>query len=170
MYRYMVLFALCGAAFISSGCTAVAGQALKEARGARGTPILLRAAPTAVRGQSLQFTPAGTSLGPQVAPPAVLAAWDRAAGQLAARLVKEYPGGEPVLTLDADVLYFQGKGVSSGGLLLVHVLTRIGNEPAGDVLLRAESESFRAGNEDALSRAAVDALGKYLRERGPAGG
>lgn len=70
------------------------------------------------------------------------------------------------MAVDSDIQYFQGKGALSGAFMLTRVKLRDGERVAGELFVRAESESFRAGGEDALANASVTALGKFLKSRG----
>ncbi len=154
----------------STGCglstaTSLAGHAFKEVRGARGEYLPVRDIPPAVlaRARSVTFTPATAELGPRIVPPSVLGAYDRAASQEASRLASKYPGGEPALVVDSDLLYFQPKGLTSGALLLASIRLHLGDEPVGAGLVKVESDSTLAGGEDPLARAALAALGRVVR-------
>ncbi len=152
----------------TTGCsavTSVAGPVFNEVRGAHGSVIALREPARDVFGRiaSLKFTPATCSLGPRIGTPELLRAYDIAASEFAARFAGVRLANAVPLVCDTDVLYFQKKGLVSGGLLLARVRLRADNTDGGEVLLKAESQAFRAGDEAALSTAAVDALGRFLR-------
>jgi hypothetical protein len=154
-----------------TGCFTLAKQAYNEARGAQGDvlPITDAGHLTLQKYRDIQFTPATTTTGSRLCPPALTRAYDRSANQLDARLKSWFPeeGGAPTLTVDSDVLYFQGKGMLSGAFMLTRVKLREGDQPVTEVMVRAESEAFRAGGEDALANASVDALGKFLKRYAP---
>ncbi len=114
--------------------------------------------------QSVEFTPATTTVGSRICPPEVLRAYDRSANQVAFRLKRSYAGGEPSLKIDSEVLYFQGKGLLSGALLLARVQMHAGDELVGDALVKTESNSFRAGGEGDLAQASLDALARFLEK------
>jgi hypothetical protein len=145
----------------------VAKQALKEVRGAHADvlPVTDVGRQVLSKYQSIEFTAATTSAG-RLCPTTLLRAYDRSANQLRPQLESAFPGGAPTLTVDSDVLYFQGKGMLSGAFMLTRVQLRDGDRVTGELFVRAESESFHAGGEDALASASVTALGKFLKARG----
>jgi hypothetical protein len=163
--RRVAFVLLAANAALVTGCFTMAKQAYSEVRGAQGEllPIREMSAAALARYQSVDFTPATTTVGARICPPAVLRAYDRSANQLAARLRQQsYPGGVPSLRIDSDVLYFQGKGLLSGALMLTRVRMLVGDELVGDTLVKAESNSFRAGGEGDLAKASLDALARLL--------
>ncbi len=149
-----------------TGCFTVAKQAFSEVRGAQGEmlPIREMSAAALARYRSVEFTPATTTVGSRICPPELLRAYDRSANQVASRLKRSYAGGEPSLKIDSDVLYFQGKGLLSGALLLARVRMRAGDELVGDALVKTESNSFRAGGEGDLAQASLDAVAWFLEK------
>jgi hypothetical protein len=154
-----------------AGClgaaASVATHALKEVRGAHADvlPATDVGRQTLSKYQGIEFTPAMTTAG-RLCPPSLLRAYDRATSQIGTQLQSAFPGGAPTLTIDSDILYFQGKGMLSGAFMLTRVKLRDGQRVTGELFVRAESESFHAGGEDALANASVTALGKYLKARG----
>lgn len=171
--QHSAVLALLAPMLLLTGCFTVAKQAYYEVRGAQGE-VLVIAQPDAAalaRAGSLTFTPATTTVGPDLCPGTLLRAYDQSANQLAARLQPQYPGGEPQLAVTSDVQYFQKKGLLSGGLLLARVHMTVANQLAVDALVKAESRSFLVGGEADLARAAVVALGEFLTGpgRAPAG-
>jgi len=168
--RELALVLLATIAWSLTGCSTLAKQAYKEVRGAQGKVLpATDVVPQALsKYQSIEFTPATTSAG-QLCPATLLRAYDRSASQVGTQLQSTYPGGAPTLTVDSDILYFQGKGALSGAFMLTRAKLRDGERVAGEVFLRAESDSYRAGGEDALANASVNALAKFLKARGATG-
>lgn len=164
---------LAASTLLLTGCIAgtIAKQALKEVRGAHGDvlPIGDFSDLALSKYRSIEFTPATTSAGNRLCPPGLLRTYDRSANQLAAKLKPGFPeaGGAPTLTIDSDILYFQGKGALSGAFMLTRVKMREDARVAVEAMVRTESESFRAGGEDDLANASVAALGKFLKRHGP---
>jgi hypothetical protein len=146
-----------------SGCF-VAQQALREVRGAqaRVLPIQESGPATMGRFRGIEVLPATTSAGPQICPPELLRAYDRLANQLPRRLQREFPGGPPTLTIESEILYFQGKGLLSGAFMLTRVRMRAEDRLTTDVMVKSESAAFTAGGEEALAGASVEALEKFL--------
>lgn len=151
-----------------AGCTTVLKQAYYEVRGAKARVVMVEDRdPALLEGvKSVRFEPATTLIGPKITPPALLRAYDAAVQRVAGDLRKEaYPGGEPALTVRSDMIYAQTKGLMSGALCLTRVRMTADDGGALDVLVKAESKSFRAGGEDDLASAAAEALGRFLREK-----
>lgn len=163
--RRAILTTLLFQALGLTGCLSAARQAFEEARGARGETLVIResAVGALVRPERVEFTPATSRFGPRIVPPVVLPAYDASARQLMARLPAPSVAARPPVIVDTEMLYFQRKSLLSGGLLLAHVIFRIAEQPAAELLVRAESDAFRAGSEDDLANAAVEAVRKYLR-------
>jgi hypothetical protein len=66
--------------------------------------------------------------------------------------------------VDSEILYFQKKGLFSGGEFLTHSrLSRDGAQFA-DVLVQAESNAFTRGGEKDLARACIHALENYIKK------
>lgn len=162
--RAVAFLVLAVAAAGAAGCLTIAKQAFHEAVGAQGEFLPIRElSPSALaRYRSVEFKPASTTVGDRICPPELLRAYDRSLARLAASLRAEYPGGEPGLVVDSEVLYFQRKGLLGGALMLTRVRLRCAEELVLDGLLRAESDAFRAGGEPDLAQASADALGKLL--------
>lgn len=153
-----------------TGCFTIAKQAIHEARGAQGEllPVSTVGDSALARCRSIVFTPADTTAGPRLCPPALLREYDAATRKLAARLRPHYPGGAPTLTVDSEILYFQRKGLLSGAFMLTRVRMRADDRLAVDAIIKAESAAYTAGGEDDLADATVDALGRFLRRNRPA--
>lgn len=148
------------------GCMSAVKQAYYEVKGAEGDVRLLNdVAPEALRTfGAVQFTPVTTALPPRYCPPAVLEEYDRCARQAVTALKPQYSGAGPTLTIDSEVLYGQGKGLLSAGLLITRLKMRDeqGNLVV-DALLRSESKSFREGRGEHLAASSIQALTKWLR-------
>ncbi len=155
---------LCAATLVP-GCTTAAKQALYELRGARGR-ILWVSAPhreRLARLRGLRFEPVTTSIGQRLCPPAFMTAYDRRVAEKLADLHELYPGGEPLLRIEAEVLYFQKKGLLSEAQSLTRVRMRDDLGLLADGIVRVESKSFRAGDEKDLAEETVDTICKFLR-------
>lgn len=163
--RTAVFAGLAALAGLTCGCTTAAKQALYELRGARGK-ILWVSAPhreRLARIRSLVFEPATTTIGDRLCPVSFRNAYDRRAGEQLEALRTLYPGGEPRLRIEADVLYFQKKGLLSEAQSLTRVRMRDDLGLLADGIVRVESKSFRAGDEEDLAEETVDAICKFLR-------
>jgi hypothetical protein len=147
-----------------TGCFTLAKQAYAEARGAQADVLIIAGVPDVqlARIAHLQFTPATTTVGSRICPPPVLRAYDRCIQQIEPRLKTLYPGESPALVIASEIAYFQGKGLLGGALMLTRVRMTAGNELVLDALVRAESDSFRAGGESDLANASAQALYRLL--------
>jgi hypothetical protein len=146
-----------------SGCLSVVRQGIAEARGAQGELLLIEGSAVArSRHRSVVFQPADTSVGRRICPPELLAAYDQAARDMQNELAPVDSGGEPRWTVSSDLLYFRTKGLLGTAQLLARVQVRSEERLLIDGLLLAESSAFSAGDEHALSRAALRALGRAL--------
>lgn len=150
-----------------TGCTTVARQAFHELRGAKADVLInLSEDPDAVAHcQGVRFQPVASTLSERLCPARVLRAYDAVARAEADRLLTEYPGGDPELTVESDVQFLQGKGLLSGALMLTRVKMRQDADVLVDALVVAESKAFREGSREDLTEATVEALGKWLRQR-----
>ena len=130
-----------------TGCFTIAKQAYHEAVGAQGDVLTISEVrePALARFQSVEFTPATTTVGSKLCPAELLRAYDRGMNLCAARLTGLYSGTDPRLTVDSEILYFQKKGLLGGAFTLTRVRMRAAEQLAFDALVRAESEAFRAG-------------------------
>ena len=165
MRKTLLATALLIAAGLATGCTTAAKQALYELRGARGK-ILWVSPPhreRLARVRAVRFEPVTTSIGPRLCPPSFRSAYDRRAAEKLAELGALYPGGEPELRIEADVLYFQKKGLLSEAQSLTRVRMRDDVGLLADGIVRVESKAFRAGDEEHLAEETVDAICKFLR-------
>ncbi len=152
----------------AGGCTTAIKQAYYEVKGADGDVRLLNdPSPEALRPfAAVRFTPVTTELPPRYCPPALLQEYDRCARQAVAALRPEYPGEGPTLTIDSEILYNQGRGLLSAGLLITRL--RMRDEQGNlvvDALLRSESKSFREGRGEHLAASSIEALTDWLRDR-----
>ncbi len=150
------------------GCATAAKQALYELRGARGKLIWISAPQTERLGRvrGLRFEPATTSIGDRLCPPAFRTAFDRRVAEQLAALREIYPGGAPVLRIEPDVLYFQKKGLLSEAQALTRVRMRDDVGLLADGIVRVESRSFRAGDEEDLAEETADTIVRFLRRDG----
>lgn len=149
----LVLNAGCGA----STAMSVGKYAFAELKGAKGELIPIReGSDAALQTAALDFKPAQTTSGARLAPATLLRAVDAAASRVAAQT----QGRAKQLGVETDVVYFQSKGLSSGAMLLARMTFRSGAEVVAEYMGKVESESFRAGNEDALAQALLDAVAK----------
>jgi len=155
---------LLGVSLSTTGCFTIAKQAFHEARGAQGdvVPVTELREGALARYRAIEFLPAKTTLGSKLCPPEVLRAYDYCANQVRAELRRLFPGEEPRLTVASEVLYFQKKGLLGGALMLTRVHLREGDQLLADVVVKAESEAFRAGGEDDLASASLNALRRFL--------
>lgn len=152
-----------------SGCTTVAKQAFQEWRGAHGKVFLVQPVDEdALRKyETVHIDRATSTAGDQLCPPELLHWYDRCAAQESLDLRDDYPGGQPMLHVAPEILYFQKKGILSGAELLARVkmFDDDSSNVVVDAIVRSESEAFRAGGEKALARANVEAIGKFLSAR-----
>jgi len=150
----------------SSGCTTVAKQALHELRGAKADVSLVQEIGEHALAdyQSVEFEAARSDVG-QVCPPKVLRAWDQAAGEQQAELAKYFPGGSPTLRIESEIWFFKEKGLLGNAECLARVRMRDDGTLKADLVVQALSKAFRAGDESALTDAAVKAIGKFLKKQ-----
>lgn len=149
----------------ATGCRYVATQTIAEVRGAKAE--IHAASPVSStafeRFRDVEFQPAHSDIGDRVVPAALLYAYNDGAIEAIGKLRDRFPGGEPVVHIIANMLYFQKKSLMSGAEALARVQFTSGGSLVLDSVIRAESESFRAGDEAALARAIVDAIVRLLR-------
>jgi hypothetical protein len=155
-----------GLLFLSGGCTTVAKQALHEFRGAKAevSPVQEIGDRALARYQSVRFEPARSDVG-QVCPPRVLEAWDIHAGEEEVELAEYFPGGSPTLRIESEIWFFKEKGLLGNAECLARVRMREGEALKADLVVQALSKAFRAGDESALTKAAVKAIGKFLKNQ-----
>lgn len=166
--RVVPLLLLSGVALVAgSGCSSVVKQVIAEGRGAKAELMPLRtvAARELTGYQAVSFSPARTELPPSLCPPRLLSEYDREAARRVEKLGPHFPGGEPALAIDTDVLYFQEKSFFGSAECLARVKLRSGGGVVVDALVRAESRSFRAGDEEGLAKACVRALCDFLLDQ-----
>ena len=147
-----------------TGCMTGLKHAFYEVRGARGKVEFVQDVSPAEleRYESIHFEPVASTVGPRLCPAHVRAAYDRHARELARELRERFPGGEPVLTISSEILYFQSKGLFGDAQLLTRVRFTGSGQLVGDALVVVGSKSFREGGADALAETAVDTMGKLL--------
>lgn len=149
------------------GCGTLAKQAYYEARGAQGELFFVRAIGTheLARFQSVSFEPLESTLGPELCPADLRAAYDQNAQDFDAQLKQWYPGGEPALNVESEALYFQKKGLLSGAQFLTRVRMKENEQVVADMVVKVESRAFRKGDEKALAKASVQELARFLTEQ-----
>ncbi|HUU97199.1 MAG TPA: hypothetical protein VM487_15785 [Phycisphaerae bacterium] len=150
----------------SSGCTTVAKQAFHEFRGAKADVSFVRDIGDRALAvyRSVEFESARSDVG-LVCPPKVLQAWDQHAGEEQAELAEYFPGGPPTLRIESEIWFFKEKGLLGHAECLARVRMRDSGTVKADLIVQALSKSFRAGDESALTRAAVQAIGKFLKNQ-----
>ncbi len=147
-----------------TGCFTVMRQALSEVRGAQADVVVISGgAEGAARSYVLRLEPTTTTVGPPIVPTGIVGEYERLARAGFAAATKDQPEGGTVLSVAGDVMYFSRKGLLGTALALTRVRMRQDSQLVADVLLRAESSSFREGDEKALAEASVKALVRYLR-------
>jgi hypothetical protein len=153
-----------------SGCTTALKQAYYEVRGAQSDILLI----TELREDALApyrrlvLEPTTTTVGDRICPPRALRLYDEHLADAVQDLRSVYPGGEPGLRINSEIVYTQKKGLLSGALALVRVRLRDTGDDhlVVDTLIRTESKSFREGGENALAESSVKALRRLLENRG----
>lgn len=166
--RLLSLLVLSGLTVIAgSGCSSVVKQVIAEGRGAKAElkPLRTVAARELSGYQGVSFSPARTELPPSLCPPRLLSEYDREAARRVEQLAKHFPGGEPALTVESDVLYFQEKSFFGSAECLARVKLRSAGGVVMDALVRAESRSFRAGDEEGLAKALVREICEFLLDQ-----
>ena len=150
----------------SSGCSTVAKQAFHEFRGAKADVSFVRdiGDRALAEYQSVEFEAARSDVG-QVCPPQVLQAWNRHAVEQQAELAEYFPGGPPTLRIESEIWFFKEKGLLGQAECLARVRIRDDETLKADLIVQALSKSFRAGDESALTDAAVQAIGKFLKNQ-----
>ena len=151
---------------LCSGCTTMAKQALHEVRGAKADISFVAeiGEDALARYQSVRFESARSDAG-LVCPPEVLHAWDLHAAEEQTRLAKHFPGGPPVLRIESEILFFKEKGLLGQAECLARVRVRANDTLVADMVVQAQSKSFRAGDENALTQAAVQKVGRLLEKQ-----
>lgn len=153
-----------------TGCSTVAKQAFQEFRGARSKILLIHELPADALApyQTVRIDPVTTTVGDRLCPPQLRHYYDQATAELALELRDEYPGGASVLHVSPEILYFQEKGLLNGAECLARVRMRDDARQSliVDAIVRTESKAFRAGGEKALAESSVEAIGKFLENRG----
>ncbi len=153
-------------ALSTTGCGTIAKQAFHEVLGARGKLYFNNDVPPHALAyyQSVEFTPTSTELSTRLCRPAALHYCDRYARKVQADLSDVYPGGEPRLTIDIDVLYVHTKDLLKAAQLLARVKMRNGDRVVVDAILNTQSKAFREGNEEKLAEAGLKTIETYLRQ------
>lgn len=163
--RFLILAA--GVLVLNTGCMSAAKQAFYELRGAKAdVRINGELGPRALaRYQSVTFAPATTTLKDKLCPAQMLRDFDRHADRLPALVEEGYPGGAPALRIESELQYYQAKGLLSGALLLTRVKLLSEGAAVADLLVVAESKSFREGGGEALAEASIKALAGWLQKQ-----
>ncbi|MGE0480426.1 MAG: hypothetical protein AB7Q17_08135 [Phycisphaerae bacterium] len=158
-----------GLALGLAGCSTLVKQAVSELRGPQAK-LLLDPAPTSAAFaavNAVRFSNATSSLGPRLCPASVAPAYDAAAREAEQALASRFPGGPPELRIDAELIFFQDKGILSAAELIARIRMRDDGRTLADGIVKVESSSFRAGDETALAREAVREIRKYLESQRP---
>lgn len=161
------LVLLTGLVFPLTGCMTAIKQAFREAKGATGEVFTTRevAAGELERFNSVVFRPATTDVGERITPTSLLLGFDNGVREISGDLAADYPGGDPTLTIQTTLIYFQAKSVLGGAEALARVKMLEGDRVVVDSVVRSESDAFRAGNEDALSAALARGIRAFLVEK-----
>jgi len=164
---HAVLIVLASTLLWMSGCTTVAKQAFHELRGAQADLLFIDHAPCEdlATYDGVKFNPVSTTIGDELCPYSLRSKWDRCAAREEGKLRGCYPGGEKTLSVDAEILYFQKKGLLGSAQLLSRVRMRAGGTVVVDVLVNTMSKAFRAGGASALAETSVEAVAKFLRKQ-----
>lgn len=152
---------------VTTGCTTAAKQALQEVRGAHADLLFNQDVGKRVlaRFEELRFNPPTTTLSTKLCPPRLLRAYERNARELTVELAELYPGGKPLLTIDSEMQFFRKKGLLNRAELLMRVKMHNEQGLIADALVIASSKAFRAGGEEHLTEAALEAIGEFLRKQ-----
>lgn len=146
-----VCLALCG-------CTTIAKRAFYEAQGAKAEVKVIQAggATGGLRDRTLRFAPASTDVGGPVVPLSVLQAWDDAASHFQSSSATADARGASAIEIRANILYFEPKSMLGSALLLARVRAVDAAATVLDAMVKTESKSFRAGDEDDLCEEAIE--------------
>lgn len=157
-------------AFGLTGCSTIVKQAVSELRGPQARLLLDPAPASAALAafNAVRFSSATSSLGPRLCPASVAPAYDASAREAEQALASRFPGGAPELRIDAELIFFQEKGILSAAELIARIRLRDDARTLADGIVKVESSSFRAGDEAALAREAVKEIRKYLESQRPA--
>jgi hypothetical protein len=151
------------------GAGSLAKHAFYEVRGAQSKIIPVDDFdPDALRAYlSVRFEPVTTTVGDRICPPRLRRAYDEQLRELSLDLREHYPGGKPTLRVSSEIMYFHRKGLLSGAQCLARVRMHDADSQRllVDAIIRTESKSFSAGDEDALAESGVDELGEFLEKR-----
>jgi hypothetical protein len=150
-----------------SGCTTALKQAYYEFRGADAklVPVQRTAAGALDPINSVRFLPPTSTTSPLVVTPTVLRTYETASQRAESLLNSHLPGGNPMLTIDSELIFLQEKGLLSSGMLLVRIKMTEGGRLVADGISQAETKSFRKGGEDDLAKVAAGAVAKYIAEQ-----
>lgn len=154
-------------ALASSGCTTALKQGYYELRGAQAEMLFVNEPGRGALDRFNGFTmaPATTDLSTRLCPPAVRSAYDRFGRRLAQQLNDRVGGGEPRLSIETQVLYYQEKGLLGAGQFLTRVRMRDGGRLIVDTLVNTRTKSFRDGAADDMAEASVVELGQWIAEQ-----
>lgn len=122
--------------------------------------------PTALsRYNTVEFQPVATTLGRRACPPELLRHFDRYTDELEDLLREEYVGGPPVVSISSEIIHFQRSGLCSNAMMLARIKMRGRHGVIVDAIARSEAPTCPQGTEDQMARAAVIAIGRYLRQQ-----
>jgi hypothetical protein len=155
----------------AGGCnpTSIAKQGFKELKGASGKvlPIQRPTGSDLQTYKSVRLNQVTNEIG-RLCPPTLLSALKVAIPQALSEIADEYPGGEPVLSIDIAVQYAQtGGGIGAALGKDQYLISRVylrdpDTNPVGQLVLVAHSEAMRTTEQD-LAVAAAKKLAHYLK-------
>jgi hypothetical protein len=149
------------------GCAVAVRQAVSELHGARAE-ILLNQQPLTLalkEYESVRFAPSTTTLGPQLCDPEVPGIYDRHAREAEQTLQEVFPGGEPRLVIDTEILYVKKKDLLNNAQFLARLHMRCDQHIVVDALINVQSAAFGEGDAQAIAKAAFDAIEAFLLEQ-----
>lgn len=160
-----VLCALAGLC-TGTGCSTILKQGFYEARGAQGQVLPMQDLSFADQNSfgEVRFAPATTTASDRIISRELLSAYDRLAPRAVEDVQAAYETDGPPLTVECELIYFQNKGMLSPALLLARVRFLSGERLVQDSLVKVESQAFRAGDEESLARATLDAIVAHCKE------
>ncbi len=166
--------ALTFAGLTGCGVGSAAKQVYYEIRGAKTEIMLVSdfSGQTLKPFRDVRIGTVTTTLSPRICPPKLVRYYNEYLAKLPEQLREVYPGGEPVLLVNGELLYYQPKGLLSGALSLLRVrmIDQRDQHVVVDAIVRTENKSFREGGRHNIAESAAQGLEKFLREQRPIGG
>ncbi len=155
---------------MSSGCMTIAKRGLGEVMGAKGEVLAVRPVSRATLAsyRSVKLGTVTNEVGGLCPPQWVNALRTTVPAVLAKELGKEFPGGEPSLTVDLNVQYAQAGGTLSSivapeKLIIARMYVR-GSDAGqlGELVLVTRSEATRADAAE-MAEGAGQGIARYLK-------